>query len=207
MIRCTRASALLAGARRWRVRRCLRRSWPVVLDLCVAAIGLAVFYARRAHCDVLGWDRRAEQMVVSLSPRALPLYAFYSVVRIGLAYLLSLVFAIGYGYMAAYNKRLEALMIAALDILQSIPVLSFLPGVMLAMVALFPTRHFGVEMGAIVLHLYRRRCGTWRSASIPRSRAFRASCARPPTSTASRGCSGWCSWSCRTQRSGWSGTR
>ena len=38
-------------------------------------------------------------------------------------------------------------MIAALDILQSIPVLSFLPGVMLAMVALFPTRQIGVESG------------------------------------------------------------
>ena len=42
-------------------------------------------------------------------------------------------------------------MIAVLDILQSIPVLSFLPGVMLAMVALFPTRQLGVEMGAILL--------------------------------------------------------
>ena len=71
--------------------------------------------------------------------------------RIGLAYLLSLVFAVGYGYVAAYNRRVEALMLAALDILQSIPVLSFLPGVMLAMVALFPTRQIGVEMGAILL--------------------------------------------------------
>ena len=88
---------------------------------------------------------------ISLSPRALPLYAFYSVVRIGLAYLLSLAFAIGYGYTAHYSKRLEALMLAALDILQSIPVLSFLPGVMLAMVALFPTRQVGVEFGAILL--------------------------------------------------------
>ncbi len=42
-------------------------------------------------------------------------------------------------------------MVAALDICQSIPVLSFLPGVMLAMVALFPTRQIGVEMGAILL--------------------------------------------------------
>jgi len=42
-------------------------------------------------------------------------------------------------------------MIAGLDILQSIPVLSFLPGVMLAMVALFPTRQIGLEMGAILL--------------------------------------------------------
>ncbi len=42
-------------------------------------------------------------------------------------------------------------MIAVLDILQSIPVLSFLPGVMLAMVSLIPGRQLGIEMGAILL--------------------------------------------------------
>ncbi len=42
-------------------------------------------------------------------------------------------------------------MLALLDILQSIPVLSFLPGVMLAMIALFPARQLGVEIGSIVL--------------------------------------------------------
>ena len=128
----------------------LRRSWPFVLDLCVAVMGLACFYGVVRIC--MFWaGPPAEQMVVSLSPRALPLYAFYSVVRIFLAYVLSLVFAITYGYTAAYNKRIEPLMIAALDIMQSIPVLSFLPPVMLAMISLFPTRHIGVELGAIIL--------------------------------------------------------
>ncbi len=128
----------------------LERSWPFVLDLCVAGIGLACFYGIVVIARY--WFGHPEpEIAISQSPRALPLYAFYSVVRIGLAYLLSLFFAVGYGYLAAYNKRLEALMLAALDILQSIPVLSFLPGVMLAMVALFPTRQIGVEMGAIVL--------------------------------------------------------
>jgi NitT/TauT family transport system permease protein len=128
----------------------LQRSWPFVLDLCVAGIGLACFYG--VVFIARYWFGHSEpEIVISQSPRALPLYAFYSIVRIGLAYLLSLFFAIGYGYVAAYNKRIEALMIAGLDILQSIPVLSFLPGVMLAMVALFPTRQIGVEMGAIVL--------------------------------------------------------
>jgi NitT/TauT family transport system permease protein len=128
----------------------LQRSWPFVLDLCVAGIGLACFYGVVFIAKY--WFGHSEpEIVISQSPRALPLYAFYSIVRIGLAYLLSLFFAIGYGYVAAYNKRIESLMIAGLDILQSIPVLSFLPGVMLAMVALFPTRQIGVEMGAIVL--------------------------------------------------------
>src|SRR5271156_3064171 len=128
----------------------LQRSWPVFLDLCVAGIGLACFYGVVVIARY--WFGHPEpEIVISQSPRALPEYAFYSVVRIGLAYLLSLAFAIGYGYIAAYSKRVEPLMIAGLDILQSIPVLSFLPGVMLAMVALFPTRQIGVEMGAIVL--------------------------------------------------------
>jgi NitT/TauT family transport system permease protein len=127
-----------------------RRSWPFFLDVCVAALGLAVFYAV-VRIAMFWAGPPSEQMVVSLSPRALPQYAFYSVVRIFLAYVLSLVFAISYGYLAAYNTRVEAFMIAALDIMQSIPVLSFLPPVMLAMIGLFPTRHIGVELGAIVL--------------------------------------------------------
>jgi NitT/TauT family transport system permease protein len=60
-------------------------------------------------------------------------------------------FAITYGYIAAYNRRVQGIMLAVLDILQSIPVLSFLPGVMLAMVALFPTRQLGVEIGSVIL--------------------------------------------------------
>jgi NitT/TauT family transport system permease protein len=128
----------------------LKRTWPFVMDLCIAFLGLACFYA--IVRIAMFWAGRPEpEMVVSLSPRALPQYAFYSVVRIGLAYLLSLLFAVSYGYIAAYNKRVEKFMIAVLDILQSIPVLSFLPPVMLAMIALFPTRQLGVEMGAIVL--------------------------------------------------------
>jgi NitT/TauT family transport system permease protein len=43
------------------------------------------------------------------------------------------------------------IMIPLLDILQSIPVLSFLPGVMLAMVALFPHSQFGIELGSVLL--------------------------------------------------------
>jgi NitT/TauT family transport system permease protein len=128
----------------------LERSWPFVLDLTVAALCLAAFYA----VVLLGrywFSHPVPSVQLSQSVRALPLYAFYSIVRIGLAYLLSLIFAVGYGYFAAYHPRFEALMIAILDILQSIPVLSFLPGVMLAMVALVPTRQLGIELGAILL--------------------------------------------------------
>ena len=90
-------------------------------------------------------------MEISRSPWALPAYAGYSLLRITIAYVLSLGFTLVYGYVAAYNPRAERFMIPLLDVLQSIPVLSFLPGVMLAMVALFPGRQLGVEAGAILL--------------------------------------------------------
>ncbi len=93
---------------------------------------------------------RAESEI-SQDPRSLPLYAMFSLVRILVAYLLSLGFALAYGYIAAKSRRAEIILIPLLDILQSIPVLSFLPGVMLAMVALFPSRQLGVELGSIIL--------------------------------------------------------
>jgi NitT/TauT family transport system permease protein len=128
----------------------LERTWPVILDLSVAACGLALFYAvLRIAQYWLGHQVPAVE--ISPSAKMLPLYAFYSIVRIFVAYLLSLTFAVGYGYIAAYNPRAEAFMIAALDILQSIPVLSFLPAVMLAMISLIPGHQLGVELGAILL--------------------------------------------------------
>ena len=128
----------------------IERTWPFFLDLTVAMGLLAAFYAvlQIAHYWLSG---AVPEVEISQSPTMLPLYAFYSCVRIGVAYLLSLLFAVGYGYIAAYNKRVEALMIATLDILQSIPVLSFLPGVMLAMMSLIPSRQLGIEFGAILL--------------------------------------------------------
>jgi NitT/TauT family transport system permease protein len=126
------------------------RSWPFFTDFIVGACGLAAFFALMGVGRYwLGQPMPA--VPISHSIRALPLYAFYSIVRIGIAYLLSLVFAVGYGYFAAYNPRIEAWMIAVLDILQSIPVLSFLPGVMLAMMALVPGHQLGIEMGSILL--------------------------------------------------------
>jgi NitT/TauT family transport system permease protein len=128
----------------------VERTWPFFLDLSVAAALLAGFYAI-LWIAKFWFSAAIPEVVIHLRPSSLPLYAFYSIVRIFVAYALSLVFAIAYGYTAAYNKRLESLLIATLDILQSIPVLSFLPGVMLAMISLFPSRQIGIEMGAILL--------------------------------------------------------
>ena len=119
-------------------------------DVLMFAAAIALFYAilvvGRAWLGPI-----TEEVEISRSPWALPAYAGYSLLRIAIAYGFSLAFTLVYGYVAAYNKRAERFMIPLLDVLQSIPVLSFLPGVMLAMVALFPGRQLGVEAGAILL--------------------------------------------------------
>jgi NitT/TauT family transport system permease protein len=126
------------------------QTWSVVTDLFLFAAGLSIFYAILVLAR--SWFGPFNPHVeISRSPSHLPIYAAYSLLRIAIAYILSLAFTLVYGYVAAYNPRAERVMIPLLDILQSIPVLSFLPGVMLAMVALFPRRQLGVELGAILL--------------------------------------------------------
>jgi NitT/TauT family transport system permease protein len=119
-------------------------------DLPIFLAAFSVFYALLAMAR--HWFAPVSpQAEINLRPSALFEYAVFSVTRIAIAYVISLVFSIAYGYVAAYNAKAERLMIPLLDTLQSIPVLSFLPGVMLAMVALFPRRQFGIELGSILL--------------------------------------------------------
>src|SRR5438309_11754023 len=111
MIRLPDSFSYVRGRETLARAQVLKRSWPVVLDLCVAGIGLACFYGV-VQLAQYWFGHPVPEIVISLSPRALPRYAFYYVVRIRLAYLLSLVFAIGYGYTAVYSRRVEALLIA-----------------------------------------------------------------------------------------------
>ncbi len=127
-----------------------RRTWSRLTDLMIFAGALAVFSAALTIGRTwLGPFTPVAEL--STSPRALPGYAAYSLARIVIAYALSLAFALVYGYAAARSERAARVLLPLLDILQSIPVLSFLPGVMLAMVALFPRRQMGLELGAILL--------------------------------------------------------
>jgi NitT/TauT family transport system permease protein len=126
------------------------RGTPFFIDLGVAACALAIFFAI-VSTGVYWFQKPIPVVPISSSIGALPLYAFYSIVRMTIAYFLSLAFAVAYGYIAAYNARIEPWMVAVLDILQSIPVLSFLPPVVLAMVSLVPGHQMGIEMAVILL--------------------------------------------------------
>jgi NitT/TauT family transport system permease protein len=122
----------------------------LLTDLPVGLSALALFYSLLSLARY--WTAPVHpQAQIDLSPAALPMYALFSVARIAVAYALSLAVSLIYGYIAARNTTAERFMIPLLDTLQSIPVLCFLPGVMLSMVALFPTSQFGLELGSILL--------------------------------------------------------
>src|SRR5258708_4822308 len=111
----------------------------------VAALTLLVLAASRWTAPL------TPNVAISLSPAVLPAYAGYSLLRMLLAYLLSLVFTLIYGHVAANNRRAERVMIPLLDILQSVPILSFLPAVTLTLVALFPHSNIGLELASAIL--------------------------------------------------------
>jgi NitT/TauT family transport system permease protein len=87
---------------------------------------------------------------ISLEPSALPYYALRSVLRMAAAYLLSLGFTLFYGYAAARSRRAEQILLPTLDVLQSVPILSFLPVVLLGLSAILPER-IAAELASIVL--------------------------------------------------------
>jgi NitT/TauT family transport system permease protein len=87
---------------------------------------------------------------ISLAYSALPWYALLSTGRMTAAYLLSLLFSLVYGYAAARNRTAQRVLTPLLDVLQSVPILSFLPVVLLGLSAILP-QSLGVELAAIVL--------------------------------------------------------
>lgn len=87
---------------------------------------------------------------ITLSPLALPWYALLSVGRMLAAYLLSLLFSLFYGYAAARNRTARLVLMPLLDVLQSVPILSFLPVVLLSLSAILP-EGLAAELAAIVL--------------------------------------------------------
>lgn len=95
--------------------------------------------------------RPSPSAVIDLRPGALPGYALLSFLRMVAAYFLSLLFTFGVGFAAARRKGAARILIPLLDILQSIPVLSFLPAVLLATIAIFPQQTVGLEVGSIIL--------------------------------------------------------
>jgi NitT/TauT family transport system permease protein len=78
-------------------------------------------------------------------------YIMRTMIRMLLAYALSVAFALVYGITAAVSRRAEQVLIPILDVLQSIPVLGYLPGVIIIFLSLFNGNIIGQELASVVL--------------------------------------------------------
>ena len=123
--------------------RPLTRADGAVLLLLAAILYLGV------HLGA-GAPARVEGPSISLSREALPRYALLSIGRMAAAYVLSMLFTLVYGYVAAYNRHAERVLLPLLDVLQSVPILSFLPVALLSLSAILPERA-AAEMASILL--------------------------------------------------------
>ena len=120
------------------------------VDLAVAGLLAASIYllVTVAH----EWTAPLQQVPhLHLEARYLPLYALFSLSRGVIAYAVSFLFTMVYGYAMARVAGAERVMLPVLDILQSIPVLGFLPGFVLGLVHLFPHRNVGLEIASVLM--------------------------------------------------------
>ncbi len=132
-----------------KVKKALAAPASIGIELFVmagiaAVVGAVVIMARQAASPMHA------SVAINLSLRALPKYTLMTLARGCAAYVLSLAFTLVYGTVAAHSRRAERIMVPALDVLQSIPVLGFLPGLVLALVQLFPTRELGLELACVL---------------------------------------------------------
>ena len=90
-------------------------------------------------------------LTIETSLSVLPWYAAQSVTRMLAGYGVSLIFSLSYAYIAYRVKFAAQILMLVIDVLQSIPLLSFLPGVVLGLIAIFPGARIGVELASVLL--------------------------------------------------------
>ena len=118
----------------------------------LAAVGLLVGLIYAIVTVAREWSGPLRPVAdIHLEARYLPLYALFSLTRGVIAYGVSFLFTMIYGYAMARVAGAERLMLPVLDILQSIPVLGFLPGLVLGLVHLFPRRNLGLEIASVLM--------------------------------------------------------
>jgi len=88
---------------------------------------------------------------IDLSGSSLAWYSLLSLSRGCAGIAISLVLTFWWGLWAARSAKAEAVILPLVDILQSIPVLGFMPGLVLGMVAVFPHNRVGLELAGILL--------------------------------------------------------
>ena len=132
-------------ANRENVSRFINR-WDLLLLILVFSI---LFFLGWAGKQMATPYSLGEPLPISLDPIKLPFYALRTVLRMFIALILSIFFTFVIGALAAKQRRAEQIIIPAIDILQSVPVLSFLAITITGFIHLFPNSLLGPECASI----------------------------------------------------------
>ena len=128
------------------VARAQPNVYDFVVFVAIGAMFVAIVHgAKSMHrpLEVL------EANPVSLDPRNLPQYALLTTLRMFAALGFSLLFTFLVAPLAAKSQKAERVIVPALDILQSVPVLGFLTFTVVFFMNLFPGSQLGAELAAI----------------------------------------------------------
>ena len=104
-----------------------RTEWRWQDTLLIFAIIAILLVIIRTASNFVGAYEPSVKISTDLS--SLPSYTLQTLLRMIIAYFLSLGFTLIYAYSAYQSSLAAKILLPLLDILQSIPVLSFLPGV------------------------------------------------------------------------------
>jgi NitT/TauT family transport system permease protein len=129
-----------------RPRGLLPNFYDVVVFFLIAGIFVALAHgAREMQAPLASLDVAP----VTLDPMNLPGYALLTTLRMFAAIIASLLFTFVVATLAAKSRKAELVIIPALDILQSVPVLGFLTFTVVFFMRLFPASELGAECAAI----------------------------------------------------------
>ncbi|HEY4342357.1 MAG TPA: ABC transporter permease subunit [Steroidobacteraceae bacterium] len=124
----------------------LATRWDAVALVVVLGLVVALGEASRGLLEPLA---KLKATPISLDPAQLPFYAARSTLRMFAALGVSLVFTFTYATWAAKSARAGKLLVPILDILQSVPILSFISITVVFFMSLAPGRVVGAEFAAI----------------------------------------------------------
>jgi NitT/TauT family transport system permease protein len=129
-----------------RPRGLLPNFYDLVVFFLIAGIFVALAHgAREMQAPLASLDVAP----VTLDPMNLPGYALLTTLRMFAAIIASLLFTFVVATLAAKSRKAELVIIPALDILQSVPVLGFLTFTVVFFMRLFPASELGAECAAI----------------------------------------------------------
>ena len=127
-------------------RRLLPSRWDVLAAILV--VGFLVAFADVSRFLVHPLSTISGNYL-KLDPADLPGYAVRTALRMLIAMAASLVFTFTYATWAAKNPRAGSLLVPLLDILQSVPILSFLSITIVWFLSLSPGRILGAELACV----------------------------------------------------------